>query len=454
MRFRCEKCNKGYEIPDKLIEEKRLKIRCKACDNINTVGGKFLLNVAQQKESETLTWHFRRGKNVIGPLSTEAMITRIKTGMLLPKNLVTNSKSDVWLPLKQSSLASNLEDLMSVKTGKETLENGHKGSPSLEEQRDSGCLKKDKLSGKNSEFQSEIAAGELVECCPNCQNPLSEDLKECSECGLLIKVNSKPRLFTGLLRFVIFILIIIISALILSYIFQKVKEVKKTQTVSQPNYVTVETKLNREFKKNKYSADKKYKGEVIQVTGMVSDVDRDRKGLFVELEETKLQCYLSSYADAASISKYQRITINGVYSHYNYGVIMESCIPVTNEEPFVDCDSFDDCMLKCPEGTRQERYQSMFNFNESSVYCTNLKSVSFYNKDKRGPVIRYANLPEKEWYLRGYIENFKFCGDLQCRALSTDNLHEVFRCKNLLVGIGGCKKTNFGWTCPPCKSNY
>ncbi|MCD6499359.1 MAG: zinc-ribbon domain-containing protein [Deltaproteobacteria bacterium] len=81
MKFHCERCNTRYTIPDEKLKGKILKVRCKTCGNIMTVGGHKKSNRTAHPTSSQLSVHARaaRGKvSLLGlPASNEESAARL-----------------------------------------------------------------------------------------------------------------------------------------------------------------------------------------------------------------------------------------------------------------------------------------------------------------------------------------------------------------------------------------
>ena len=81
MKFTCERCNTRYTIPDEKLKGKILKVRCKTCGNIMTVGGHKKSHRTAGPTSSQLSVHARaaRGKaSIVGlPATNEKAAARL-----------------------------------------------------------------------------------------------------------------------------------------------------------------------------------------------------------------------------------------------------------------------------------------------------------------------------------------------------------------------------------------
>ena len=91
-------------------------------------------------------------------------------------------------------------------------------------------------------------------------------------------------------------------------------------------------KLYLDYDANGVSADMKYKGKVLSVTGKINNIDKDfMDEIFVTLKGDEyfgdIQCYFSKshVQEAANLSKGQTITVKGICDGQMMNVILKGC---------------------------------------------------------------------------------------------------------------------------------
>ena len=101
-----------------------------------------------------------------------------------------------------------------------------------------------------------------------------------------------------------------------------------------PEVTVTAHEINQAYEANEVAADVKYKGKVIQVSGVVEGIEKDfMDTIFVKLSAggefgyASVECYFgdSHQADAASLSKGQRVTIKGLGDGYLGDVMIRGC---------------------------------------------------------------------------------------------------------------------------------
>lgn len=92
-------------------------------------------------------------------------------------------------------------------------------------------------------------------------------------------------------------------------------------------------KLYSDYDANGVSADMKYKGKVLSVTGKVNNIDKDiMDEIYVTLKGDEyygdIQCFFSEshVQEAANLSKGQTITVKGICDGQMMNVILKGCI--------------------------------------------------------------------------------------------------------------------------------
>jgi|TARA_B110000858_G_scaffold160290_1_gene184290 hypothetical protein len=92
-------------------------------------------------------------------------------------------------------------------------------------------------------------------------------------------------------------------------------------------------KLYADYDANGVSADMKYKGKVLSVTGKINNIDKDfMDEIYVSLKGDEyfgdIQCYFaeSHIQEAANLSKGQTITVKGVCDGQMMNVILKGCV--------------------------------------------------------------------------------------------------------------------------------
>jgi|TARA_B110000879_G_C11018244_1_gene449854 hypothetical protein len=92
-------------------------------------------------------------------------------------------------------------------------------------------------------------------------------------------------------------------------------------------------KLYADYDANGVSADMKYKGKVLSVTGKINNIDKDfMDEIYVSLKGDEyfgdIQCYFaeSHIQEAANLSKGQTITVKGVCDGQMMNVLLKGCV--------------------------------------------------------------------------------------------------------------------------------
>ena len=113
------------------------------------------------------------------------------------------------------------------------------------------------------------------------------------------------------------------------------EETIEVDIASKSPEVTVSAyEIYQAYEANEVAADLKYKEKVIQVSGVVESIEKDLMDtIYVSLsvgdeyEISSVQCFFadSHKADAASLSKGQRVTIKGLGDGYLMNVLIRGC---------------------------------------------------------------------------------------------------------------------------------
>ena len=160
--------------------------------------------------------------------------------------------------------------------------------------------------------------------CPACKSDVSDDAIKCSQCGSDLRgwiERNKVMLIIGA----------VIGFLML---------VGKTPSHNTSNPEEVAIKINAEelfasYKENEINADNKFKGNVIEVTGLIGDIGKDiADSPYVALltgdRFFRVQCMLADKNAGANLSKGKLITLRGIGDRKIGNVILRECVPLEN----------------------------------------------------------------------------------------------------------------------------
>jgi hypothetical protein len=108
----------------------------------------------------------------------------------------------------------------------------------------------------------------------------------------------------------------------------------ETEISTQESAITVSARqLYADYEANGVAADAKYKGKVLQVTGVVNTIDRDiMDKIYVTLKGNQyfgdIQCFFaeSHIGTASQLSKGQTITVKGKCDGKLMNVMLKGCI--------------------------------------------------------------------------------------------------------------------------------
>ena len=113
--------------------------------------------------------------------------------------------------------------------------------------------------------------------------------------------------------------------------FENLDQSPKVTSDSNPSVTISASKLYKEYNENEIAADEKYKGKIIEVTGVIRDIGNDiMNNAYVTLAGDEyfgdIQCYFNKKSVVAKLSKGKRITIIGSCSGLLMNVQMDNCI--------------------------------------------------------------------------------------------------------------------------------
>ena len=113
--------------------------------------------------------------------------------------------------------------------------------------------------------------------------------------------------------------------------FENLDQNPKVTSDSNPSVTISASKLYKEYNENEIAADEKYKGKIIEVTGVIRDIGNDiMDNAYITLVGNEyfgdIQCYFKEKSVVAKLSKGKRITIIGSCSGLLMNVQMDNCI--------------------------------------------------------------------------------------------------------------------------------
>jgi len=177
--------------------------------------------------------------------------------------------------------------------------------------------------------------------CPQCKAEIPASAKKCSHCGS--ELRGWPRRHP----FMAFVLSVITLFIVMSIIGSIGKSGETQQgsaptsnAVAQPTAMTVTvTKLASDYQANEVSADAKYKGQLLNVTGTVSSISKDfLDDPYVLLSSgsdnivSDVQCSFSQSDNSklASLSKGQQVTLQGTDNGMTLNTVeLQNCLIIT-----------------------------------------------------------------------------------------------------------------------------
>ena len=113
--------------------------------------------------------------------------------------------------------------------------------------------------------------------------------------------------------------------------FENLDQSPKVTSDSNPSVTISASKLYKEYNENEIAADEKYKGKIIEVTGVIRDIGNDiMDNAYITLVGDEyfgdIQCYFNEKLVVAKLSKGKRITVIGSCSGLMINVQINNCI--------------------------------------------------------------------------------------------------------------------------------
>ena len=113
--------------------------------------------------------------------------------------------------------------------------------------------------------------------------------------------------------------------------FESLDDEPKITADTKPNLIVSARKLYKEYNANEIAADEKYKGKIIQVTGIIRDIGNDiMDNAYITLIGDQyfgdIQCYFREKSIVAGLSKGNRIIVMGSCSGLMMNVHLNNCI--------------------------------------------------------------------------------------------------------------------------------
>ena len=113
--------------------------------------------------------------------------------------------------------------------------------------------------------------------------------------------------------------------------FENLDQNPKVTSDSNPSVTISASKLYKEYNENEIAADEKYKGKIIEVTGVIRDIGNDiMDNAYITLVGDEyfgdIQCYFNEKSVVAKLSKGKRITVIGSCSGLMMNVQINNCI--------------------------------------------------------------------------------------------------------------------------------
>ena len=113
--------------------------------------------------------------------------------------------------------------------------------------------------------------------------------------------------------------------------FENLDQSPKVTSDSNPSVTISASKLYKEYNENEIAADEKYKGKIIEVTGVIRDIGNDiMDNAYITLVGNEyfgdIQCYFNEKSVVAKLSKGKRISVIGSCSGLMINVQINNCI--------------------------------------------------------------------------------------------------------------------------------
>ena len=113
--------------------------------------------------------------------------------------------------------------------------------------------------------------------------------------------------------------------------FENLDQSPKVTSDSNPTVTISASKLYKEYNENEIAADEKYKGKIIEITGVIRDIGNDiMDNAYITLVGNEyfgdIQCYFNEKSVVAKLSKGKKITVIGSCSGLMINVQINNCI--------------------------------------------------------------------------------------------------------------------------------
>ena len=113
--------------------------------------------------------------------------------------------------------------------------------------------------------------------------------------------------------------------------FENLDQSPKVTSDSNPSVRISASKLYKEYNENEIAADEKYKGKIIEVTGVIRDIGNDiMDNAYITLVGNEyfgdIQCYFNEKSVVAKLSKGKRVTVIGSCFGLMINVQINNCI--------------------------------------------------------------------------------------------------------------------------------
>tara|TARA_B100000989_G_scaffold222976_1_gene170516 strand:+ start:306 stop:722 length:417 start_codon:yes stop_codon:yes gene_type:complete len=113
--------------------------------------------------------------------------------------------------------------------------------------------------------------------------------------------------------------------------FENPEQSPKVTSDSNPSVTISASKLYKEYNENEIAADEKYKGKIIEITGVIRDIGNDiMDNAYITLVGNEyfgdIQCYFNEKSVVAKLSKGKKITVIGSCSGLMINVQINNCI--------------------------------------------------------------------------------------------------------------------------------
>ena len=113
--------------------------------------------------------------------------------------------------------------------------------------------------------------------------------------------------------------------------FENLDQSPKVTSDSNPSVTISASKLYKEYNENEIAADEKYKGKIIEITGVIRDIGNYiMDNAYITLVGNEyfrdIQCYFNEKSVVAKLSKGKRITVIGSCSGLMINVQINNCI--------------------------------------------------------------------------------------------------------------------------------